>query len=360
MAVDLKFYTENVMELEEIDVGQVRMNHGTIQPVKIKNIGTDRAKNVSIASGTLNTLEELKITLGDDALAQAAYNKQLMASKWKSFSLEKDGKYEEVLDLGNIEAGRFLEGTQTIEEDFANKERCVFQDVWSYCLESMGNNAIKIYKNEAKSQTAQRKDVNIGNKRDVKIMFKMNYEYDKTAYNKSNCLVIFPVRINDKGLGYVLSFQFRASDGKTYFGVYKDGKGMVSNLSRTYGTRIIDSGGFKAFDPSKPMGARIFTDDNGDTCFQYYLNGEEQTLRLSDKTTTQGKVIADPKNSYPNAGKMYFDVGMYYGDLSVALSNLSITTETDQRTVYIKSVIDSNATDAEDYTSAIVLSYTEG
>lgn len=69
MAVDLKFYTENVMELEEIDVGQVRMNHGTIQPVKIKNIGTDRAKNVSIASGTLNTLEELKITLGDDALA---------------------------------------------------------------------------------------------------------------------------------------------------------------------------------------------------------------------------------------------------------------------------------------------------
>ena len=360
MAVELKFYTPDIIDLDEIDAGKVRMNYGTVIPVKIKNEGKDKAKNVIIASNTLNSLEELEEQYGDTALAEAEYKKQKLAASWKTFSLEEDGVYSESLELGNINAGEFLQGTQTIEETFTNKEKCVLQDVWSYCLENMSNNKLKIYKNEAKSQTAQRKDLNIGKRRDVQILFKMNYEREASAYNKSNCLVIFPVRINDKGVGYILSFQFRASDGKMYFGVYKDGKGMVSNLSRTYGTRFIDTGGFKAFDPNKLMGARVFNDENDNVCFQFMLNGEWQTLYNSKDNKQKGKVLSDPDNKYKEAGLAYFDVGMYYGDLSVTLSNFSVTTETDQQTVYIKSVIDTNAKDAENYMSAITLNYIEG
>lgn len=360
MAVELKFYTPDIIDMNEIDAGNVRMNYGTIVPVKIKNEGKDKARNVIIASNTLNSLEELESEYDNAEKAEAEYKKQKLAASWKSFSLEEDGVYKERLELGNINAGEFLNGEQTIEETFTNKDKCVLQDVWSYCLETMRNNSLKIYKNEAKSQTAQRKDVNVGKRRDVQIMFKMNYEREASAYNKSNCLVIFPVRINDKGVGYLLSFQFRASDGKMYFGVYKDGKGMVSNLSRTYGTRFIDIGGFKAFDPNKLMGARVFNDENDNVSFQFMLNGEWQTLYLSSDKSVNGTIVKDPENKYKNAGSVYFDVGMYYGDLSVTLSNFSIKTETDQQTVYIKSVIDSNANDKENYSSAITLSYTEG
>lgn len=250
MPVDLKFYTENTMELNEINAGQVRMNYGTITPIKIQNAGQDKARRVIIAANALNTIEELTQSLGSSTAATQEYNKQLKAASWKTFSLNKDGPYVESLELGNINANSFLEGEQIIKESFSNKERCIFQDVWSYCLETMGDNALKIYKNESKSQTAQRKTINFGEKRDIEITFKLNYERQVADYsNGKNCLVIFPVRINNYGLGYILSFQLRASDGKLFFGIYKNGKGMIDNLNRVYGTRIIDTNGLNHMIP---------------------------------------------------------------------------------------------------------------
>lgn len=359
MAVELKFYDEDVMELNEIDAGESRMNYGTITAVKIKNEGTDRAKNCIIDSCPLNTLDELKTTMNDEE-AKAEYEKQLMAASWKSFSLIKDGNYSTELELGNINPGCFLEGTQTLQEPFSNIETSMFQSVWSYCLEQWSNNSLKIYKDTAKSQTAQRKVLNIGEHRDIDIKFKLNYDYDSSAYAKSSCLVIFPVRIDPRGYGYILSFQFRASDGKCFFGVYKDGKGMVSNLSRTYGTRIFDTNGYKEFDSSKYMGAKVYTNENDEICFEFILNGEKQVLYKTSDKSIKGTTVVDTTNAYPNAGAAYFDVGMYYGDLAITLSNFSISTETDQQTVYIKSKIDGNATDGENYTSAISISYIEG
>lgn len=359
MAVDIQFYDENVMELNEINAGESRMNYGTITAVKIKNEGTDKARGCIISACPLNTLEELKSTMSEED-AETEYKKQQQAATWKSFSLTKDGIYSPELELGNIQAGKFLEGTQTFKESFSNKDSSVFQNVWSYCMESWGQNAIKIYKEQAKSQAAQRKQLNIGSRRDVEIKFKLNYECDASTYAKNNCLVIFPVRIDSRGYGYVLSFQFRASDGKCFFGVYKDGKGMTSNLNRTYGTRIFDTNAFKPFDSSKFMGARIFTNDNDETCFEFILDGEKQILYSTKDKNINSTTVVDTENNYPDAGLMYFDVGMYYGDLGVTISNFSITTETDQQTVYIKSKIESDAIDGEDYTSGISVSYLEG
>ena len=359
MAVDLQFFDENVMEINEINAGESRMNYGTITAVKIKNEGTDRARDCIISACPLNTLEELKSTMGEeDAIAE--YKKQQQAADWKSFSLVENGVYVSSLELGNIQAGKFLEGVQTLQEPFSNKDTSIFKDIWSYCKESWGQNAIKIYKDQAKSQSAQRKQIDIGSRRDVEIKFKLSYEYDASSYAKNNCLVIFPVRIDSRGYGYVLSFQFRASDGKCFFGVYKDGKGMTSNLNRTYGTRIFDTNGFKPFDSSKFMGARIYTNDNDETSFEFTLDGEKQTLYSTNDKNIHSTTVVDTENNYPDAGLMYFDVGMYYGDLSVTINNFSITTETDQQTVYIKSKIDGNATDGEDYTSGISVSYLEG
>lgn len=359
MAVDLRFYDENVMLLDEIDGGQSRINYGNITPVKIKNEGKDKARNVIIGACPLNTIEELKTMMSDEE-AEREYKKQLQAASWKSFCLTEDGNYKPELELGNILPESFLEGSLLQNEPFIDKETSLFKEAWSYCLESWGNNSLKIYKNESRSQTAQRKQIDIGKKRDIEIKFKLNYERNKDDYNKNNCLVIFPVRIDSRGYGYILSFQFRASDGKCYFGVYKNGKGMVSNLNRTYGTRFLNTTGFLDFDPNKLMGARIFTNEDDETCFEFTLNGEKQELYSSTDKSKHGKTMSDDSNMFPDAGEMFFDVGLYYGDLGVTISNFQIETESDQQIVYIKSKIDGNAENAQDYVSAISLSYTEG
>lgn len=346
------------MELSEIDAGESRMNYGKITGIKIKNEGTDKARNCIISANTLNTLDELKEEMSDDE-AEKEYNKQKLAASWKTFSLTSDGKFAPELELGNINAGKFLEGKQSINEPFSNKDTSLFQNVWSYCLETWGNNTLKIYKDTAKSQTAQRKSIEIGNKRDIEIKFKLDYEYDSSVYAKNSCLVIFPVRIDSRGYGYILSFQFRASDGKCFFGVYKDGKGMVSNLTRTYGTRIFDTNGYKSFDPSKYMGAKIYTNKDDEICFEFLLDNEKQMLYKTSDKSVKGTTVVDSENNYPEAGLMFFDVGMYYGDLSISLHNFSITTETDQQVVYIRSKIDGNATDGENYKSAISVTYVE-
>lgn len=359
MAVDLKFYDEDVMLLDEIDGGQSRINYGNITPIKIKNEGKDKARNVIIGACPLNTLDELKTTMSDTE-AEKEYKKQLQAASWKTFCLTKDGNYVTELELGNIAPESFLEGKLLQNEPFNDKDTSLFQKAWSFCLEKWGNNSLSIYKNASKSQTAQRKQINIGKKRDIEIKFKLNYERQKEDYNKSNCLVIFPVRIDSRGYGYILSFQFRASDGKCYFGVYKNGKGMVNNLNRTYGTRFLNTVGFLEFDPSKLMGAKIYTNDEDETCFEFMLNGEKQQLYSSTDKNNHGTVMKDTENKYPDAGEMYFDVGLYYGDLGITLSNFSIETESDQQIVYVKSKIDGNAENEQDYVSAISLSYTEG
>lgn len=359
MSAELQFYNEKSIYLSEIDGGESRINYGTITPIKIRNNGTDKAKNVIISSSSLNTLDELKAECDNDEEAEKEYEKQRLASSWKSFSLTKDGIYTSELELGTIVPNSFLKGKQTIKETFSNKDNSLFQDVWSYCLEDMANGGLKIYKNQAKSQTAQRKEIAIGEKRDISIQFKLTYEYESESFNKSSCLVIFPVRIGDTGTGYILSFQFRASDGKCFFGVYKNGKGMVSNLSRTYGTRIMDTGGYLEFDQTKTMGAKIYNDDDDNIWFEFILNGKSQILYLTDNKNIKGLKLQDPKNTHPNAGLMYYDVGMYYGDLAVTISNFQITTDTDEQIVYVKSKLDGNAIDKENYKSAIVLSYIE-
>lgn len=358
MAAELQFYDEKSVLLKQIDGGESRVNYGTITPIKIKNIGKDKAKQVIISAAPLNTLSELKKSLSADA-AEEEYDRQKMAASWKSFCLTKDGNYVSELNLGTIAAESYLTGTQTMNETFSDKDNCLFKDVWSYCLEDMVNGGLKIYKNQAKSQTAQRKEIAIGKRRDISIQFKLNYEYESESYGKNSCLVIFPVRIGDTGTGYILSFQFRASDGKCFFGVYKNGKGMVSNLSRTYGTRIMDTGGYLEFDKTKYMGAKIYNDDDDNVWFEFMLNGNPQTLYLTGNKSVKGEKLQDPKNTHPNAGSMYYDVGMYYGDLAVTISNFQITTDTDQQTVYVKSKLDANAVDKQKYSSAITLSYTE-
>lgn len=357
MAVDLKFYDEKSIILNEINSGESRMNYGTITPIKIKNDGTDKAKSCIISAATLNTLDELKQI--DSEHAKELFKNQQLAASWKSFSLKKDGEYTSELFLGNINPGCYLEGTQTLNDNFSDPENSLFENVWSYCLETRENNSLKIYKNEAKSQTAQRKAINIGKKRDVEIKFKFNYEYDSSAYAKNSCLVIFPVRVDSRGYGYLLSFQFRASDGKCFFGIYTKGKGMVDNLNRTYGTRIFDTNAYKKFDPTKFIGARIYTNDEDETCFEFILDDEKQVLYKTGKTSENGTTVIDKNNSYPEAGLMYFDVGLYYGDLSVSFEDFSITTETDQQTVYVKSKITNAAVNGLDYTSAITISYLE-
>lgn len=359
MSVELKFYSEDVMELDVIDGGTSRINYGQITPVKIKNEGLDKARQCILSSGTLNSLDELQTLLGE-VEGEEEYNRQLTAASWKTFCLTKDGEYKSEIELGEINPQSFLEGEETIQEQFTNKEKSLFQDSWSYCKEQWGNGSLKIYKDTAKSQAAQRKQIDIGNKRDVDIRFKLKYDYDSDAYAKSNCLVIFPVRVDDRGYGYILSFQFRASDGKCYFGIYKNGKGMLTNLNRVYGSRIFDTNAFLKFDPTKYMGARVYTNENDETCFEFTLNGEKQILYRSKDKKKIGTTVVDEENNHPKAGGMFFDVGMYYGDLGITLSNFAITTETEQQTVYIKSKIDSNAKDNEDYKSAITISYIEG
>lgn len=358
MAAELQFYDDKSLVLNEIDGGEARINYGTITPIKIKNNGNDKARQVIISSSPLNSLEELKSSLGSEA-GEKEYDKQKIAASWKTFSLTEDGNFTPELSLGTIAAKSFLGGTQTMNETFSDKENCLFKDVWSYCLEDMSNGSLKIYKNQAKSQTAQRKEIAIGEKRDISIQFKLNYEYESESYNKNSCLVIFPVRIGNTGTGYILSFQFRASDGKCFFGVYKNGKGMVSNLSRTYGTRIMDTGGYLEFDQSKYMGAKIYNDDDDNVWFEFMLNGKTQTLYLTGNKSVHGLKLQDPNNTHPNAGSMYYDVGMYYGDLSVTINSFQITTDTSEQIVYIKSKLDGNAVDKETYKSAITLSYIE-
>lgn len=358
MSADLQFYNEKSVLLKQIDGGEARINYGTVTPIKIKNVGKDRAKQVTISAAPLNTLAELKKELSATA-AEEEYDRQKMAASWKSFCLTGDGNFVSELNLGSIAADSYLTGTQTLNETFSDKETCLFKDVWSYCLEDMENGGLKIYKNQAKSQTAQRKEIAIGKRRDISVQFKLNYEYESESYNKNSCLVIFPVRIGDTGTGYILSFQFRASDGKCFFGVYKNGKGMVSNLSRTYGTRIMDTGGYLEFDQTKYMGAKIYNDDDDNVWFEFMLNGKTQTLYLTNNKSVKGTKLQDPNNTHPNAGSMYYDVGMYYGDLAVTISNFQITTDTDQQVVYVKSKLDANAVDKQNYKSAITLSYVE-
>lgn len=358
MPVDLQFFNEESLLLKEIDVGESRINYGTITPIKIKNNGKDKARNVIISADTVDSLEDLRKSMSEEN-AIKEYNKQYVASKWKTFSLSQDGVFKDSLELGNIDAESFLKGSQTINESFVSKEDCLFQNVWSYCLESMGNGGLKIYKEQARSQTAQRKEIAIGKKRDVSIQFKVNYEYDSNEYANNSCIVLFPVRIGETGTGYGLSFQFRAKDGKCFFGVYKNAKGMVSNLSRTYGTRIIDTNGYLSFDPNKYMGIKIYNDEDDNVWFELTIDGKPQKLYLTGNKNVSGEKIQDPNNTHPNAGNMYYDVGMYYGDLAVTLSNFQITTETDQQIVYIKSKLDSQAIDDESYISAITLSYVE-
>ena len=107
MAVDLRFYNQDVMKLDEINGGESRINYGTITPIKIANEGKDKARGVIIGACPLNTLDELKM-----------YIEYLDKRVNRLYSLKRCSFFNRYMDEGIIEYEYRNFDIEEVEKDY--------------------------------------------------------------------------------------------------------------------------------------------------------------------------------------------------------------------------------------------------
>lgn len=359
MAAELQFLDMNNEEISletGIDYGLSRKGIPIIKAVKLKNVGDVTARDLILTATTLNSSSEV---------SAEEYENQLVAASWKSFSLVQDGEYSQKLNLGDVRPGRFLEGTKTVKEEFASQKDCMFEDVWSTGITEFKEEKMTFKKltDDSKGNIAKRmRCTKLTAPRDLKVEFNMEFNSEPDVESEMNGMLIFPIRMNSKGdeTGYLVLFQYNRQEDRFFVSIHKNAKGMASNIDRAYGTKIFDTIAFKSFDKSKKLGFNVYNNASGNPTFEILYGGEKMLLTNSIGSVKEEYSKTDTaSDAYKTGGDFYMDLGLYDGDLTFSISNMTIQTEELEQPIYIKTYITDNGKNKVDYKSSVEVSYIE-
>lgn len=358
MAVNIKLYNEKdeeITEVEGLDYGLSRVRYPYIKTIYLKNLGNNNAEKLTISADTLNKKEDIDIE---------EYNKQLKAKSWKTFSTD-NRNFVEFLELGKILRGSYYEGVREINFDLSSN-RGTLKEEWTNAVPNFIDNKLvfrKItYDSEDKTQGTggARYNVNIGTARDVDITFYMSYLGDSKISYSAIATLLLPIRVGSDGFGYGLCIQRNRANNKMFFAIYKKTKGMLDANTSILGTRIIDIKSYINVDETKPLRIKVYNDNNGYPTFEFYCNGQQQLLYSSADRSKSSLAFSDTDNGYYSTrGSMYLDMALYKGDIEFIIEKITLITENQKQPIYIKTFIESDAIDQQNYKSALKIEWKE-
>lgn len=357
MGANIKILDINNNEIDlstGIDLGISRKGISNVTKFKIKNIGDMTARDLIISATTLNNQNEV---------TNVEYKNQLKAVNWKSFSLDEKGEFLRELRVGDLKPNKFVEGTKSTIVDFTTAEKCILKEVWNTGITEykLGTQIFKKTNNEVLGQIAKRMYFgSLLSCREFDIDF--NVFFDTTTENQSSTVPFLacPVRINSKGdsRGYMFMFQYRRTDNKFMISIYKDAKGMTTNIDRDYGTKIFDTITWTTFDKNKKVGFKIYNNSFNQPTFEVKYNEQNMKLGKASDSNVNGFIMSDiASNSYIEEGQFYIDISMYDGDKSCTISNMTLKTEELEQPIFMKTYIGDDAEDKIEYRSSVVVSY---
>lgn len=355
MAIDIKFYNTDKAELSTVDgldLGKSRKGVPNILAFKVKNAGDVTAREVVISSDVCDA------TVGQTD----EYAKQQLAATWRSFSLSEKGPFVNQLRVGNLKPGAWVEGIKQTKILTTNETACQLKDSWTTGYTLFKNNVLTFRKTnssetEASGQVAKRMKVqDLNTCRDFEIEFNIDANYTTEGQGSGLGFIGFPIRQDATGTGYYLMIRFRRSDNKFQVVLYKNAKGMLSNLDRDYGTQFASTQTWTTYTKSKPFKLSC-KNENDIPVFKVSYGGEDLTLVKSNSDIVATSISDTDSDKKIESGKFYVELSLDIGDISMALSNITFKTEELEQPIYMRTYLSDAAIDKTQYKSSVVVSY---
>ena len=358
MAVDIKFISvEDGSEISidtGIDLGKSRKGVPSITSFKVKNAGDITARTVVISADTLNF---------EGDVSPEEFAKQQLAASWKTFSLNPEGPFVNQLIVGDLKPNSFVEGVKETVILTSNEDACQLKEVWTTGVtELKGVQHIfrKTTLETSDGQIAKRMKLPIlGNVRDFDVEFNIDINYT-TDNQQSDSLgfIGFPVRVGSDGLGYYFMIRFRRDDNKFQAVIYKNGKGMTTNIDRDYGKQFAVTQTWQNYSKNKSFRLRCINKNDVPT-FEIIYGGTPLTLIKSNSEIVDTSIQDTDSDMKVNAGSFYLELALQKGDKYVILTDMVFRTEELEQPIYMRTYLNDKAEDTVEYRCATVVSYLE-
>jgi hypothetical protein len=358
MGVDIKFLNTDGTPIgaEGVNLGVIRKGKYQTIPVIIKNDGTDDAKNVFVQGTTLHKNTEVTTDI---------YNKELTASKWKTFSLLPDEGFVSTLNLPNISAGKQMVGIQKYVESFVDSSNSWTMDSFATRVYTWtGNNVVVTPADTSTNRvTAFMVANNWGMHKDIDLTLKV-LQPPVTTGGSAYTSVLLRRNSNGDNKGYILNMKRVTTTltGGTLTFELRYGEGYTSTGSQDYGSILVSSEKIPYTD-WMPIRVKLFTNASGLPEIKLWANNiaDTDTPVTWSPTTTPITSYVDTANRYQYAGY----VGICFGGNGTNLvsggtekhgvDDASMITEDLNGKVYIRSLVGDGAEDAVYYDSAMEL-----
>lgn len=368
MSVNLQFYdsSSNLIDFNQgLDLGKVRRGYENISKVYVKNDGDSIAKNVSIVSGQIDSLD----------------NDQKIASTWQTFSLDNKNFYSS-LDLGDISIDGYVEGISSFSDAFLSQNESIIKFILGSAKIDYTSPILTFYQDDPTSQAYSRSQIALENAKNLDFNFKIAYSGDKEIFSslpsgqQNVSMAIFAARINGSGAkrdndntGYLIEFFMSPKyENKCQIKITVGGKGIAGSTDRSYGNIIGDTGEvWIDYYPSiTTFRVKLYNDDQDIPCFEIYKDGEQLDIykykwntgkTSTSRTNETTKTLKDEDQFYITGGKTFFDTNLQKGSNSFSLSDFKVEYNNIKAPIYIKTKIDDQGVNGKKYTSAAILVY---
>lgn len=356
--VNLKVLDINGQEIDlatGMDFGMCRKGVESIKEIKIRNDGDITARSLIIASTTFNSSNEV---------TEEEYLAQQIASRWKGFSLEKDGVYLSQLNLGDVKPNAYVEGIKVNNIDLNNSNTCIMKEVFRSADINIGGGKFVLshVSEDVKDGSACRYNLEeLGSIRDFEVEFNVDFTETETPSNQYTPTIIFPVRLNSNGdgKGYLFMLQYRKNDKRFMVSIWKNGLGIQSHYDREYGTKIFNATSYLEHDKSKKITFKIYNNNSGLPTFEVKVDGNNILLQKPNLSSTQSYIVSDMDKTYTTNGKSFMDLSIGVGDATMELSNIAIKSEELEQVIYVRTLLDDRAEDQKKYKASLIVSYLE-
>lgn len=345
---------------EGIDLGLSRKGKANDSIFYIENQGNTVARDVTLIGAPLNSLEDIE----NGIISEEEYAKQVLAGKWKQFSLDPNGIFESELVIGDIAAGSYVSGVQTSEISTQSEglfpfnpvhtnANLIFKDnVFNYEKESNGYASMRLQHEVPSIRSTKHFELTFG------LGFKVNE--DKSTWDEAIPYFSIPVRNNSKGdgKGYGFLFAYDRTNNSVVVSVRTDMVGITSH----YDGLLVGTGLFQTraitLDNTREFTVKCY-DVNNVPCFEVLYGGQQQRL-YALVGDGNGFVMRDTSSTaYKAKGNFYLECTLQEGDISVSLRDMALVTDLDKQPIYVRTTIDDRAEDKTEYKSSIAISYYE-
>lgn len=348
-----------------IDLGLSRKGKDNVASFLLKNEGNTQARDVILTGAPLHDLQDVE----NGVISEEDYQKEVLASQWKTFSLDPNGKFVRELNLGTILAGQYVQGTQYNEISTQSEGLFPYNPVHSNAEMKFSDNVFSYQKvglspNGYASIRLQHEDPSKRSTRHFELTFKPQFLFDEDSeLDSTPPYISIPVRNNlrgdEKGYGFLMSYDrenntVTVSVRTEFIGVTTHYDGLRVGTAM-YQTRAIQLDGvrtftFKCYDSN---------DEAKTPCFEVLYGGEKQRL-YALVGDDNGYVVKDTSSkAYKGSGNYYIECFLQEGDTAICFSNMSIVTDLEKQPIYVKTTVDDRANDKIEYRSSIAVSYYE-